>query len=158
VPFFLAIPRWHLHDGWMNIERTRAKIKSHRLPMPFVEGSAWSSTDKPTIPVYEESKPYDKLPKEIRDKDLIDLTLEDALLFARAADRADRNLDRMIWYKVYYDPSLRRGDIFGGGRSRPYTHSLDAAKSLYLNVPERMPTDVLDAVVEALEQHCEAAR
>jgi hypothetical protein len=158
-PFFLAIPRWYLHDGRMEIERTRAKVVRYTRPMPFENGGVWASNSKLTVPVYEETKPYDKIPKEIRDKEMIDLTLADVLLFARAADRPDYSLDRMIWYKVFFDPALKRGEgPSGGGSARRYTLSLDAAKLLYLDVPERMPTDAIDAVVEALEQHREAAR
>lgn len=145
----------------MQIERTRAKIVRYRRPIPFAGGGVWSSDMKATIPVYEDNNAFkDKLPPELLAKDIIDITLDDALLFAKAADRGSRDLDKMIWYKVYFDPAIRAGEslkMIGQGVP-PYSSSLDAAKRLYLDVPEMIPSDILDNVVAALEQHIAARK
>lgn len=135
------------------IERTRAQIV--RFTRKGWDGSGvWSSSDKATRPVYEDTKPYEKLPAWLRDKSFIDLTLSDVLLYVLAADRADPALDKMIWYKAIFDPALEKGEGMSmiGTRRLAYSHSLDAATRLYRTVPLMIPSDALDICAEAIEQ------
>lgn len=144
------------------IPRTRAKIVRYAKQMAFTGGgSVWSSSNQAGYPVYEETTPYDKVPAAIRAKQFLDITREEALLYARAADRADTSLDKMIYYKFFVDvrneADLKAGrplSMSMAGR-RPYTFSLDAAVSLFIEKPETIPTDILDVVVMALEQRIE---
>lgn len=92
-----------------------------------------------------------------------------------AATEPDRELDAMIAVAVDFvgedsnPPSARALHTdFGGSNSfadigkhwprlPPYTASLDAAMSLYLRVPERIPSNPCLAAAEALRQRAEDA-
>lgn len=127
----------HLHL-WASIPRTRASITRYSLGRP----------------VYEETDPYrSKLPAEFFvNRTLIDFTLEDALSFALAADKPDRALDTLIWYKALFDPAVDAGrweHLVGNGHPH-YSGSLDDAVRLYEVKPPMISTDPLDVVCDAL--------
>lgn len=123
--------------AFATIPRTRATITRYYLGRP----------------VYEETNPYaDKLPEDFLGKPMIEMTVEDALMLALAADKPDPSLDKIIWYKTVFDPAVEAGaweHLLGQGTPR-YTASLDAAIRLYPACPPMISTDPLDVVCDAL--------
>lgn len=94
-------------------------------------------------------------------KGLHDITLGETLAYCEAGGEAGFELDRLIWYKIVFDPALEeKGEDAWlaklGSGTPAYTRSLDAAKKTYLTVPERMPSDPMAAVIEGLRQRVEA--
>lgn len=138
-----------------NIPRTRAAITGYKK-RPWDGSGVWASNDTAGVPIYETTAPYEKVPAEIRMKEFHEITPAETILYVRAADRADHDLDRMIWYKFFFDPAIAKGDDsylkLVGRKHGWYTHSLDAALSLYLIKPSSISTDILDVCVAALEQ------
>lgn len=92
---------------------------------------------------------------------LHEITLAETLAYCEAGGEAGFELDRLIWYKVVFDPALESKDdatwmkLMGGG-TPAYTRSLDAAKRLYVSLPERIPSDPVKVVIEALQQRVAA--
>lgn len=166
TPLYPAVDEYHYPIGDFstgrtpsdkpNIPRTRAEIIGYKHRVPFGGVSVWSSHDKASVPIWEDTAPYTKLPTELLNKSFYAITSAEVLLYARAADRPDHDLDQMIWYKFIYDPILAQGgDALTkvvDTKNVRYTHSLDAACTLFLMKPTMIPTDVLDVVVMALEQ------
>lgn len=93
---------------------------------------------------------------------LHEITLAETLAYCQAGGEPGFELNRLIWYKIVLDPALDTKDedtwfrLMGSGTPN-YTQSLDGAKKVYLVVPEKMPSDPMAAVIEALEQRVAAA-
>lgn len=92
---------------------------------------------------------------------LHEITLAETLAYCKAGGEAGFELNRLIWYKIVFDPALDTKDeetwfkLVGSGTPN-YTQSLDGAKKAYITVPERIPSDPMAAVIEALEQRVAA--
>jgi hypothetical protein len=94
-----------------------------------------------------------------------------------AADGPSQDLNLAIWravnpngYAIWegqqrgllnkqWDEERRQVTLKARARveAKPFTTSLDAAMQLYVTLPERVPSDPRQAVVEALRQRAEAA-
>lgn len=85
-------------------------------------------------------------------QEMVDATLYDALVEARIATGPDQHLDNLIWFKVIFDQTASEDRMGVMGSTPSYTRYLDHAKLLYLDLPDRIPSDPLRVVVEALEQ------